>query len=36
MNINATDLRVGSVYVINNSLVDVIAISQHRNAHRQH
>ncbi|UVY23519.1 MAG: hypothetical protein [Bacteriophage sp.] len=32
----ATDLRVGSTDVINNSFVGVAASVQHRNAHHQH
>ncbi|MEF2931377.1 MAG: hypothetical protein U0O43_00645 [Clostridia bacterium] len=33
---DATDLRVGSVCVINNSFVDAVASVQHGNAHHQH
>jgi len=32
----ATDLRVGSTDVINNSFVDAVASVQHGNAHYQH
>jgi len=32
----ATDLRVGSTDVINNSFADAVASVQHRNAHYQH
>jgi len=32
----ATDLRVGSTDVINNSFVDAVASVQHGNAHHQH
>jgi len=32
----ATDLRVGSTDVINNSFADVVASVQHGNAHYQH
>nr|UWF93586.1 MAG: hypothetical protein [Bacteriophage sp.] len=32
----ATDLRVGSTDVINNSFVDAVASVQPRNAHYQH
>ncbi|DAB41527.1 MAG TPA_asm: hypothetical protein [Carjivirus communis] len=33
---DATDLRVGSVCVINNSFADAVASVQHGNAHYQH
>ena len=33
---DATDLRVGSVCVINNSFVDAVVSVQHGNAHYQH
>jgi hypothetical protein len=33
---DATDLRVGSVCVINNSFADAVASVQPRNAHYQH
>jgi len=32
----ATDLRVGSTDVINNSFADAVASVQHSNAHHQH
>nr|UWG79140.1 MAG: hypothetical protein [Bacteriophage sp.] len=32
----ATDLRVGSTAVINNSFVDAVASVRHGNAHHQH
>nr|UVM97344.1 MAG: hypothetical protein [Bacteriophage sp.] len=32
----ATDLRVGSTDVINNSFADAVANVQHGNAHHQH
>jgi len=32
----ATDLRVGSTDVINNSFADAVASVQHGNAHYQH
>lgn len=36
MNISATNLRVGSTNVINNSFADAVASVQPRNAHYQH
>ena len=36
MNISATDLRVGSTDVINNSFADAVGSIQHGNAHYQH